>query len=100
MNLLKGLGGLVVIMVIFVASFYAYSSLSGKSNNPPAETATVLDSSIDNLAPERANEKIAKSSKATTTTNQPSLDGLNEGQLQEGLERIKAGLELLQNPVE
>lgn len=100
MNLLKGTVGLVAIMLIFMAAFYAYSNLPGKPGNPVAETATVLDVSNNDSLLGRINEKIAKSSEATSTKDQPSLDGLDESQLQEGLNNIKAGLDLLENPLE
>lgn len=100
MNLLKGASGLVAIMLISMAAFYAYSNLPGKSNAPATETASVFDASNNDSLAERASEKIAKSSEATTTKNRPSLDGLNESQLQEGLNSIKAGLDLLENPFE
>ena len=100
MNLLKGAAGLVAIMLVSMAAFYAYSNLPGKNGAPATETATVLDASNNESLPGRASEKVAKSSEATTTKNQPSLDGLNESQLQEGLNSIKAGLDLLENPFE
>ena len=100
MNLLKGSVGLVAIMLIFMVAFYAYSNLPGKSDAPATETATVLDVLNNESLPGRASEKIAKSSEATTTKDRPSLDGLNESQLQEGLNSIKAGLELLESPFE
>ncbi|MDP2650580.1 MAG: hypothetical protein Q8P04_00575 [bacterium] len=100
MNLLKGSVGLAAIVLIFMAAFYAYSNLPGKNGSPATETATVVDVFNNGSLPGRASEKIAKSSEATTTKNRPSLDGLNESQLQEGLNSIKAGLDLLENPFE
>jgi len=100
MNPLKGVVGLAAIMLIFGAAFYAYSNLQGKDDNPAAETATALDVFNNGSLPGQTSEKVARSSEATTTENQPSLDGLNESQLQEGLNNIKAGLDLLENPFE
>ena len=100
MNLLKGAAGLVAIMLVSMAAFYAYSNLPGKNGETATKTATVVDVFNNEVLPGQTSEKVAKSSEATTTKNQPSLDGLNESQLQEGLNSIKAGLDLLENPFE
>ncbi len=103
MNLLKGLAGLTAIVVIFAAAFYAYSNISDRSSGLPAQTAIVSDSANNSeLVKSESNEgnKMAVASPSTTATSRPNLDGLNENQLQEGLANIKAGLDLLQNPIE
>src|SRR3989344_5935980 len=97
MNPLKGLAGLAAIVAIFITAFYAYSNLSRESGNPPVQTAVVSNSISDGETGRPEGEKVAVSP-STTTPSRPNLEGFKEKEIREGLDNIKAGLDLLENP--
>ncbi|MDP3991705.1 MAG: hypothetical protein Q8P66_02305 [Candidatus Colwellbacteria bacterium] len=99
MKLPTAILGSLTIIIIFIAFFYAYSHLSErKVDSLLPQTATIADfNNEESAAPKTPDEKLAANSSATTT---PSLGGFKENELQEGLEGIKAGLDLLKNPIE
>ncbi len=98
MNPLKGLLGLVVIVAIFIAAFYAYSNLS-RRDSPPTQTATISDF-INTNKPEGPESKKVAVTSSTTSPSRPTLNGFKENELKAGLDKIKDGLDLLTNPVE
>lgn len=98
MNPLKASLGLIALAAIGAAAFYAYSNFSKETTSLPTQTATISDSvQPDSLT----GEKVAASPSSTESTEQkPTLEGFKEKELKEGLDNIKAGLDLLQNPFE
>ncbi len=98
MNPLKGLLGLVAIVAIFIAAFYAYSNLS-RRDNPPAQSATISDFFNTNK-PEAPESKKVTVTSSTTCPSRPTLNGFKENELKAGLDKTKDGLDLLTNPVE
>lgn len=97
---MKSLRGLTAIVAIFMISFYVYSHFSGKSAAlPPPQTAIVL-----NLANKESsssnNKQVIPQHDSTTTKSKTPLEGFKETELQSGLDNIKAGLDLLTNPIE
>ena len=93
---MKWLVGLTAVLAIGLFAFFLY--VNSPEGDDSSLTAVVSDS-INNLAPAAESEKVA-TSPSTTAPSRPKLSGFKEKELREGLDNIKAGLDLLQNPFE
>ncbi len=114
MKPLVGLLGITAVALILIALFYAYSAFAPADNRPVVSTQKEIPDGISQKAlisdslnqvinrgqVSDDNNKAERRLAASGTKDADSkLDGLNQSQLEEGLANVKAGLELLENPL-
>ncbi len=103
--------GIIIIAIIFAASFYLYSTLQTRSNKP--KSAVVIDSSginvIKNTSPEKSvdtktgqTKAISKQNPVTpqVTSTSSKVDSLNQKSIESESSNIQEGLDLLMGPIQ
>jgi hypothetical protein len=103
MSKTKILGGVTAILIVLGTAFYLYSQLTAKRTAPVVEPGTSEANQVvtnPSPPPQPTPPKSQPGPTTTSTAPRPNDSEQTNSQLEEDLQGIQAGLDLLHNPLQ